>query len=481
MAHEDWEAVIGLEVHVQLATKSKLFTGAANRFGDPPNHNVDPVVLGMPGVLPVLNREAVELAMRVGFALGCEVHRRSRFDRKHYFYADLPKGYQITQHRYPICTQGVVRASVDGEERSFRLNRIHLEEDAGKTIHDGLRGISRVDFNRAGVPLIEVVSEPDMRSAAEAVAFMKALHQIVIAVGSSHGDLEKGHFRCDANVSIRPVGEDKLGTRTEMKNINSFRFVGRAVIHEIDRQIGLLESGEAIIQQTRLWDDDAGMSRAMRSKEEIHDYRYFPDPDLMVVDVDESTYERVRSSLPELPQERCARFESELGLSPYDAQLLTQTKERSDYFEVLVTEGIDPKKAANWIQGELLGSLNRDDRDIDESPVSALELAGLLNLLGEGKLSGKMAKEAFRAMMSQGVTAADWLEIHGGQITDEGAIAEIVAKIVSSHPAQAAEFRAGKEKLMGFFVGQVMRETRGKANPQVVGGALRKALAEEPS
>ena len=479
MIRSGWEAVIGLEIHVQLATTSKLFTPAANRYGDCPNRNVDPVVLGMPGVLPVLNAKAVELAMRVGFALDCEVHKRSRFDRKHYFYADLTKGYQITQHLHPICTGGKVLATIDGEERSFRLNRIHIEEDAGKTIHDGRRGISLVDYNRAGVPLIEVVSEPDMRSPEEAVAFMKSLHQVVVATGSSHGDMEKGHFRCDANVSVRPVGQERLGTRTEMKNINSFRFVGRAITSEINRQIDLLEDGETVTQQTRLWDDDAGVSRAMRSKEEAHDYRYFPDPDLMVVEIDDATYDQVRASLPELPRARKQRFEEVLGLSSYDAALLTQSRARADYFERVVDQGIEAKVAANWISGELLGRLNKEDKDIEASPVPAHSMGELLRLLAQGQLSGKMAKQAFSAMIETGVTAADWLKANGGQITDSAAIGEIVDRILQTHPSQAAEFRGGKEQLLGFFVGQVMKETRGKANPQAVNAALRAALKGE--
>jgi aspartyl-tRNA(Asn)/glutamyl-tRNA(Gln) amidotransferase subunit B len=476
MIREGWEAVIGLEIHVQLATSSKLFTSAAHRYGDSPNQNVDPVVLGMPGVLPVLNKQAVELAMRVGFALDCQVHQTSRFDRKHYFYADLPKGYQITQQLAPICTGGAVIATVDGMERAFKLNRIHLEEDAGKTIHDSRRGISLVDYNRAGVPLIEVVSEPDMRTSEEAVAFMKALHQVVVATGSSHGDMEKGNFRCDANVSVRPVGQTELGTRTEMKNINSFRFVGHAISSEINRQIDLIEDGGKVVQETRLWDDEAGMSRAMRSKEEAHDYRYFPDPDLMAVEVDDATYERIRTSLPELPRARQKRFEEELSLSSYDAALLTQSCARADYFEGVVSSGIEPKTAANWMAGELLGRLNKEGKDIEESPVSASALADLLRLLQEEKLSGKMGKKAFAAMMDEGVSASDWLKVNGGQITDPTVISDLVERVVANHPEQSEEFRAGKEQLMGFFVGQVMKETRGKANPQAVNAALRAAL-----
>lgn len=479
MARSDWEAVIGLEVHVQLATRSKLFSGAAHRFDDPPNQNVDPVVLGMPGVLPVLNRRAVELAMRVGFALGCEVHRTSRFDRKHYFYADLPKGYQITQQTHPICTGGEVSVRLDASGRTFRLNRIHLEEDAGKTVHDARRGESRVDYNRAGVPLIEVVSEPDMRSSEEAVAFMKALHQVVVAVGASHGDMEKGHFRCDANVSVRPVGEKALGTRTEMKNINSFRFVGRAVNAEIARQIALIEKGGHVVQQTRLWDDDAGVSRSMRTKEDAHDYRFFPDPDLMLVEVDEATYQRIRSELPELPSARRDRYENDWDLSPYDAEVLVQSPARSQYFEAIVAAGVPAKLASNWIAGPLLGWLNKAGKTLIESPLRAEGLAELLGLVEDGSLSGKMARKAFEAMITTGVSAKEWAKKQGSQVTDPQVIAQWVQHIITAHPSQAAEFRAGKEQLMGFFVGQVMRESRGKANPPIVNAELLKALKED--
>jgi aspartyl-tRNA(Asn)/glutamyl-tRNA(Gln) amidotransferase subunit B len=471
-----WESVIGLEVHVQLATRSKLFTTAPVGFDAPPNTLVDPVVLGMPGVLPVLNREAVEMAMKVGLALGCEVHTSSVFARKHYFYPDLPKGYQISQFDAPICTGGGIWADVDGEARFFELTRIHMEEDAGKTIHDGARGCSLVDYNRAGVALIETVSEPCMRSAQEAIAYMKALYQVVTALGVCHGNMEQGNFRCDANVSIRQVGDPILGTRTELKNINSFRFVGRAIDHEIERQIAVREAGGEIVQETRLWDDAAGVTRTMRTKEEAHDYRYFPDPDLMPLDIDPAWIERLRASLPELPRARRARYERDLGLSAYDADVLTQSTERAEYFEAVVRAVEDPKLVANWIQGELLAQLNREGREIADSPVDAQAFGELLSLIASGKLSGKLAKACFQAMFGQGVTAEAWLEQHGAQITDEGEIERLVTEALDANPDQVAQYLGGKDKLIGFFVGRIMAATRGRANPPTVNAAVKRLL-----
>lgn len=471
-----WESVIGLEIHVQLATRSKLFTTAPVGFDAPPNTLVDPVVLGMPGVLPVLNREAVEMAMKVGLALGCEVHTSSVFARKHYFYPDLPKGYQISQFDAPICTGGGIWADVDGEAQYFELTRIHMEEDAGKTIHDGARGCSLVDYNRAGVALIETVSEPCMRSAQEAVAYMKALYQVVTALGVCHGNMEQGNFRCDANVSIRRVGDPNLGTRTELKNINSFRFVGRAIAHEIERQIAVREAGGEIVQETRLWDDAAGVTRTMRTKEEAHDYRYFPDPDLMPLDIDPAWIERVRSALPELPRARRTRYEEEFGLSTYDADVLTQSVARAEYFETVVGVAPDPKLAANWIQGELLAQLNRDDRDIADSPVTAEAFGELLALIASGKLSGKLAKTCFQAMFNEGVSPAAWLEQHGGQITDQQEIERLVSEVLDANPDQVGQYLGGKDKLVGFFVGRVMAATRGRANPPTVNAVVKRLL-----
>ncbi|MGM0574820.1 MAG: Asp-tRNA(Asn)/Glu-tRNA(Gln) amidotransferase subunit GatB [Myxococcota bacterium] len=480
MAREDWEAVIGLEIHVQLATESKIFSWAPAGAGEEPNTQVEPVCLGMPGMLPVLNRHAVELALKVGLALGCDVARRSRFARKHYFYPDLPKGYQISQYEEPLCTAGEIVADVDGEEKTFRLTRIHMEEDAGKTIHDARRGQSLVDYNRAGVPLIETVSEPDMRSPEDAVAYMKALHEIVVALGVSDGNMERGNFRCDANVSVRRRGDATLGTKVELKNINSFRFVGRGLAYEIDRQIAELEAGRAIAQETRLWDEAGACTRPMRTKEEAHDYRYFPDPDLMDLVVDEAWLERLEADLPELPRARRARFARDYDLTTYDAEVLTGSAALADYFEAVAVGAGDAKLAANWVQGELSGALNRADLDVAESPVSAEDLVDLLKTLESGKISGKMAKECFAAMFDEGVSVKAWVDEHGGQITDEAEIERLVRGALEDNPDQVTQYREGKTKLLGFFVGQVMKATRGKANPQTVNQVARRLLEESP-
>ena len=474
----NWESVIGLEIHVQLATRSKLFTAAPVGVDAPPNTLVDPVVLGMPGVLPVLNRDAVGMAIKVGLALGCTVHPTSVFARKHYFYPDLPKGYQISQFEAPICTGGGIWADVDGEARYFELTRIHMEEDAGKTVHDGARGCSFVDYNRAGVALIETVSEPCMRTAEEAMAYMKALFQVVTELGVCHGNMEQGNFRCDANVSVRPVGETALGTKVELKNINSFRLVGRGIAHEIERQIAVREAGGEIVQETRLWDDAAGVTRTMRTKEEAHDYRYFPDPDLMPIHLDQTWIEAIGAELPELPRARRTRFEERMGLTAYDADVLTQTVGRADYFEKVAAEVGDPKLAANWIQGELLAQLNREGLEIEASPVDAAALAELLTLIQTGKLSGKQAKSCFQAMFQDGVSAGAWMEAHGGQITDASEIDAIVNEVLDNHPAQVAEYLGGKDKLIGFFVGRVMAATKGRANPPTVNAAVKRLMQE---
>lgn len=473
-----WESVIGLEIHVQLATESKLFSPAPVGYGAPVNTLVDPVILGMPGVLPVINREAVTMAMKVGLALGCTVHPTSVFARKHYFYPDLPKGYQISQFESPICTGGGLWADVDGEPHYFELTRIHIEEDAGKTVHDAARACSLVDYNRAGVPLIETVSEPCMRSAEEAVAYMKALFQVVTALGVCRGNMEEGNFRCDANVSVRPVGQAELGTKVELKNINSFRFVGRGIAHEIERQIALIESGGEVIQETRLWDDAAAVTRSMRTKEEAHDYRYFPDPDLMPLVIDPAWVASVRDALPELPRARRERFEGTYGLSAYDADVLTQSVARADYFESVVAEVGDAKLVANWIQGELLAQLNREDQEIESSPVDARDFSKLLTMISEGKLSGKQAKSCFQAMFNEGVTAEAWVQSHGSQITDQAEIDTIVGAVLAAHPDQVREYLQGKEKLMGFFVGRVMAATKGRANPPTVNAAVKRLIKE---
>jgi len=474
MARDDWEAVIGLEIHVQLATATKLFTGVAvasggeDGAGAEPNTAIDPVTLGLPGALPVVNGRAVELAVRLGLALGCEIDLASRFARKHYFYPDLPKGYQISQYEEPICRGGALTCDVDGEERTFRLTRIHLEEDAGKTIHDPVTGRSYVDCNRAGVPLAEVVSEPDLRSPEDAMAYMKALHQIVVALGVSDGNMEAGNFRCDANISVRRRGEEALGTRSEIKNVNSFRFVGHALRYEIERHIDVLEAGGAIAQETRGWDDDAGITRSLRGKEEAHDYRYFPDPDLLPLVLAPSWIEAIRAALPELPRARCQRFQAQHGLSPYDAEVLTQSAGRAAYFEAAVATGADPKLVANWLMGEVLASLNREGRDIEDAPVGPEALGELVRLIEAGTLSSKLAKACFSAMAEEGVAPAAWVARHGGQITDPDAIVGHVRAVLDANPSQVAEYLAGKAKVLGFFVGQVMRATRGKANPQQV-------------
>ncbi len=474
--HPGWEPVIGLEIHVQLATRTKLFTGAAAAYGAPPNTNIDPVTVGMPGVLPVLNREAVELALRLGLALGCTIRSPNRFARKHYFYPDLPKGYQISQFEAPICEGGAVRALIEGEVRSFALTRIHLEEDAGKLIHDPQRDQSLVDYNRAGVPLVETVSEPDLRSADEAWHYMKALHGVVTWLGVSDGNMERGNFRCDANVSVRRHGEP-LGTRVELKNINSFRFVRRGLEFEIDRQIRVLEGGGEVVQETRLWDDEAGRTRTMRTKEEAHDYRYFPDPDLMPVEIDEAWQARVRAELPELPLERRARFESELGLSAYDAGVLTQTRSRADYFEAVVAAGGEPRDASSWIQTDVLALTKGGEARRDEAPVSPEPLGALLGLVAKGTISQKMAKTCFREMVvDPKVDPEAWVAEHGGQISDATELESIATRILDANPAEVQAWLGGKTKVLAFFVGQVMRETRGKANPQLASKTLRDLL-----
>jgi aspartyl-tRNA(Asn)/glutamyl-tRNA(Gln) amidotransferase subunit B len=471
-----WEPVIGLECHVQLATASKLFSASSTAFGGVPNSQTDPPVLGLPGALPVLNEAAVDLAIRLGLAVGATIRRRSRFARKHYFYPDLPKGYQISQYDEPLCEGGGIQ--VGG--RFIRLTRIHIEEDAGKNIHQPGEGLSLVDLNRAGVPLCEVVSEPDLRGADEAAEYMRALRQIVRWLGISDGNMEEGSLRCDANVSVRPAGEARYGTRTELKNINSFKFVHKAIEFEIARQIELLEAGQRVVQETRLWDADRGTSHAMRSKEHAHDYRYFPDPDLPPLVVAAERIERLRAELPELPAARRARFVAELGLPEVDARQLTEERALADYFED-AARGADPKKVANWIQSELLRELNKDGRDIGASPVAPAELAELVRLIDEGTISGKIAKDVLARMVESGEGARAIVEREGlTQVTDRAAIEAACRAAVAASPRQAEQYRAGKTAMLGFFVGQVMKATGGKANPQLVNEILRKLL-EEPA
>ncbi len=472
-----FEPVIGLEVHAQLKTETKIFCGCSTAFGAPPNTHVCPVCLGMPGVLPVLNRKVVEFALRMALATGCRIAPASRFARKNYFYPDLPKGYQISQYELPIAEHGAVEIVVDGVSRKIGITRIHMEEDAGKLTHDPHRPVSRVDFNRTGVPLIEIVSEPDLRSPAEAGAYLRKLRTILRYLEISDGNMEEGSFRCDANISLRPAGQQAFGTRTELKNINSFRFVEKALHYEIERHREILSEGGAVVQETRLWDDAANRTYSMRGKEEAHDYRYFPDPDLLPLTIDAQWIEAVRRSLPELPDARCQRYSDEFGLSAYDAEVLTATRELADYFEGCVAAGAGPKPAANWIMVNLLGRLNAENRTIAESPVSAEALAELLQLVDTGKISGKIAKTVFDEMAASGRPAKTIIAEKGlVQVSDAGTLEPVIAKILAANPAQVDDYRAGKTKVMGFFVGQVMKATRGQANPQVVNDLLRRML-----
>lgn len=472
-----YEAVIGLEVHAQLNTATKIFCGCSTSFGNAPNQNTCPVCLGLPGALPVLNRRVVEYALRFGLAVGSEIHPASRFARKNYFYPDLPKGYQISQYEDPICLGGSVPLMLDGQRGQVRLTRIHMEEDAGKSIHMAERGESWVDLNRAGVPLIEIVSEPEIRSSEEAVAYLKSLRSILRYLEICDGNMEEGSFRCDANVSVRPPGQTELGTKVEVKNMNSFRHVQRALEYEIDRQIDLLRSGGAVAQETRLWDADAGVTRSMRGKEEAHDYRYFPDPDLLPVTVSPAWLERLRAELPELPQPRFERFQSQYGLSEYDADVLTASKELADYYEAVMAEHGDAKRAANWVQVELLGFLNEQGLSVAQSPVTGRHLGQLLTLIENNTISGKMAKSVFVEMTRSGEAPSSIVARVGSQVSDSSLLAPIVGQVLDAFPEQVQTFLDGKEKILGFFVGQVMRRTKGKANPEVVNAVLLEQLA----
>ena len=474
-----WETVIGLEVHAQLSTQSKIFSGAATAFGAAPNSQACAVDLALPGVLPVLNRGAVERAIRFGLAAGGTIARRSVFARKNYFYPDLPKGYQISQFELPIVAGGQIVIQVDGVEKAVRLTRAHLEEDAGKSLHEDFHGLSGIDLNRAGTPLLEIVSEPDMRSSAEAVAYAKVLHALVRWIGICDGNMQEGSFRCDANVSVRPVGQERLGTRREIKNLNSFRFLEQAIEYEVRWQIDTLESGGKIQQATVLFDPDKGETRAMRSKEDAQDYRYFPDPDLLPLEVSAAWIEQVRAAMPELPEAMRERLMREYGLSAYDAGVLTAAKETADYFAALVKAvGAEPKICANWVMGELTGALNREELGIDQTKVSAPALAGLIGRIVDGTISGKIAKEVFDAMWSGAGDADQVIEAKGlKQISDVGALEKIVDDILANNPGQVAEYRSGKEKVFGFFVGQAMKASQGKANPAQLNDILKKKLA----
>ncbi|MFO0750270.1 MAG: Asp-tRNA(Asn)/Glu-tRNA(Gln) amidotransferase subunit GatB [Myxococcota bacterium] len=475
-----WETIIGLEVHAQLKTKTKLFSACPVAGGSTadlaPNTFIDPLTLGLPGTLPVPNREAIALAIKLGLAMGSTIDRASRFARKHYFYPDLPKGYQISQYEAPICQGG----SLTINATRVRLRRIHLEEDAGKTSHDGRRNESAVDYNRAGVPLCEIVSEPDLRSAEDAVAYLRALHRLVTWLEVCDGDMEAGNFRCDVNVSLRRVGATELGTRTEIKNVNSFRFVALAIQSEVERQRRILESGGSVVQETRGFDEATGQTKSQRGKEDAHDYRYFPDPDLMVVHVAEADIQAIAAALPELPQARAQRFQEALALSAYDAEVLTQSRTRADYFEAVLAAGADPKTTANWIANDLLGALAKEGhgegKDLDQSPVTPSALAELVRLIQAGTLSSKMGKDALQAMLATGVTAGDWLAKHGAQVSDTAVIQAAVDEVLTKHAAQVEQVLGGQTKVMGFLTGQVMKAMAGKANPQLVQSILSASL-----
>ncbi len=475
----EWEAVIGLEIHAQLATKSKIFSGASTAYGAEPNTQACAVDLGLPGVLPVLNGEAVRMACKFGLAVNAEIARRSVFARKNYFYPDLPKGYQISQYELPIVGKGQLSIELeDGNTKTIGITRAHLEEDAGKSLHEDFHGMTGIDLNRAGTPLLEIVSEPDLRSAREAVAYMKKLHMLVRYLEICDGNMQEGSFRCDANVSVRPKGERRFGTRTEIKNINSFRFVERAIDFEIERQIDLLEGGGTVVQETRLYDAAKGETRSMRSKEEAMDYRYFPDPDLLPLELDERWLEEVRADLPELPDAKRERFMYEYGLSAYDASVLTASRELADFYEeVERSSGGEAKLAANWVMGDFSAALNRDNLEIGACPVNAEMLGRLVRRIADNTISGKIAKQVFEAMWEGEGDPDSIIEKRGlKQITDTGAIEQAIDEVLAANPQQVEQYRAGKEKLLGFFVGQVMKATQGKANPAQLNELLRKKL-----
>ena len=475
----EWETVIGLEIHTQLATKSKIFSGASTTYGAEPNTQACAVDLGLPGVLPVLNAEVVRMAAMFGLATHSTVAPLSVFARKNYFYPDLPKGYQISQFELPIVHDGYMDIELeDGVTKRIGITRAHLEEDAGKSLHEDFHGMTGIDLNRAGTPLLEIVSEPDMRSAKEAVAYMKKIHSLVRYLGISDGNMQEGSFRCDANVSVRPKGQAEFGTRAELKNINSFRFVEQAINLEVERQIMLIEGGGVVAQETRLFDPDKYETRPMRSKEEANDYRYFPDPDLLPVEITPEFIEAVRATLPELPAAKKARFVTEFELSDYDAAVLTASREMAEYYEETVkASGGLGKLAANWVMGELAGALNKDDTDIIDSPVSAAALGQMLQRIDDGTISGKLAKQVFEAMWNGEGAPDEIIEQKGlQQISDSSAIEAIIREVLDSNPKQVEQYRGGQQKLLGFFVGQIMKATQGKANPQQVNDLLRKQL-----
>lgn len=474
-----WEVVIGLEVHTQLQTKSKIFSGSSIAYGAEPNTQASAVDIALPGVLPVMNLEAARLAVKFGLAIGAHINQRNVFARKNYFYPDLPKGYQISQMELPIVGLGSLEIETDDGIKTIGITRAHLEEDAGKSLHEDFHGQTGIDLNRAGTPLLEIVSEPDMRSPAEAVAYLRKLHSLVRYIEICDGNMQEGSFRCDANVSVRPRGQEELGTRTELKNINSFRFVERAMEYEIERQIDILEDGGSITQETRLYDSDKHETRSMRSKEEAHDYRYFPDPDLPPMILEDSFLEEVRATLPELPTAKKERFQSEFGLSLDDAQMLTADRETADFFETITkSTKAESKVVANWMSGELFANLNKSELELSESPISTSQFALLLDRIADKTLSGNTAKKVFSALWEKEGEVDEIIEAKGlKQITDTGAIEAVVDEVIAACSEQVQQFKDGNEKVIGFLVGQVMQKSRGKANPQMANEMLRKKLS----
>lgn len=472
-----YEVVIGLEVHAQMLTETKIFCGCSTKFGGEPNTQTCPVCIGMPGVLPVLNKKALEYAIKTGLAMNCKISKYSRFARKNYFYPDLPKGYQISQYELPICEDGYIEIIVNGYVKKIGITRIHMEEDAGKNIHEGTGQYSFVDLNRAGVPLMEIVSEPDIRSPQEAVAYMKKLRTILRYLGVCDGNMEQGSLRCDANVSVRPLGQEGFGVKVEIKNINSFKFVEKALEYEIKRQIKVIEEGGKIIQETRLWNSNSGITESMRGKEEAHDYRYFPEPDLVPIVVDQKWIDEIKAQLPELPDIRRERFVSVYGLPENDADFLTSEKALADWYEEAVKLGGQPKAVSNWIMGELMRFLNEDNKTIEECTLRPSQLIGLLKLIDNGTISGKIAKIIFEEIYKTGNDAERIVKEKGlVQISDTKEIEKVVDDVISKSVKEVQRYKAGEEKLMGFFVGQVMKLTKGKANPQIVNELLKKKL-----
>ncbi|HON58230.1 MAG TPA: Asp-tRNA(Asn)/Glu-tRNA(Gln) amidotransferase subunit GatB [Smithella sp.] len=474
----EFEAIIGLEVHAQLLTETKIFCGCCAKFGATPNSHTCPVCLGMPGVLPVLNKKVVEYAMKMALATHCVINPSCEFARKNYFYPDLPKGYQISQYARPLAEHGHVMVETDGGRKKIGITRIHMEEDAGKLLHDEHNPVSYVDLNRTGVPLIEIVSEPDIRSPEEAAEYLKSLHEILVYLEICDGNMEEGSFRCDANVSIRPLGQKEYGTRTELKNLNSFRNVQRALEYEIKRQRYIVENGGEVIQETRLWDDAQGVTNSMRGKEEAHDYRYFPDPDLVPIVIDDAWVQAIRNSLPELPSAKRERFIRDYEIPAYDAGVLTSDRALADYFEDVAKRCRKPKAASNWIMGDVMRFLNDDKRDIRACPIKPEDLAEMIKLIDEGTISGKMAKDIVEEMYQTGKPPQTIIREKGlVQITDEAELTKTITAILENNQAQVAEYRGGKEKVFGFFVGQIMKATQGKANPRLVNELLKKLLA----